>query len=136
FMSGAILGATNGMFIGSVTGMAVGMSASAYAVRKSGIMGILEGLMAGLMAGTMGAMLSVMMLTDNLVAFLYILFGVCTLILGGMSYFLFKEVGPIQDEEKRIDFIPLAMGSILLLLLFIALILWGPKSAFVWGGFS
>lgn len=134
FMSGAVLGATNGMFVGSVGGMAVGMSASAYAVRKSGIMGVLEGLMAGLMAGTMGAMLSVMMLSDNLVAFLYILFGVCTVILAGMSYFVFKEVGPIQDEQKKVDFIPLAMGSVLLLLLFLALILWGPKSTFVFSG--
>ena len=134
FMSGAILGATNGMFIGSVGGMAIGMSASAYAVRKAGIMGVLEGLMAGLMAGTMGAMLSVMMLADNLVAFLYILFGVCTLILGGISYFVFKEVGPIQDEQNKVDFIPLAMMSILFLLIFLALMLWGPKSALV-GGF-
>lgn len=135
FMSGAIIGATNGMFMGSVAGMAIGMASSAYAVRKSGIMGILEGLMAGLMAGTMGAMLSVMMLTDNLVAFLYILFGVCTIILGGMSYFIYKEVGPIQDEEKKVDFVVLAMGSVLVELLFLALILWGPKSAIVWGGF-
>jgi hypothetical protein len=133
FMSGAILGATNGMFVGSIIGMAIGMSASAYAVRKAGIMGILEGLMAGLMAGTMGAMLSVMMLSDNLMAFLYLLFGACTLILGGMSYFIVKEIGPIQDERKNVGFIPLAIISVLVLLIFLALIVWGPKSSLAWG---
>lgn len=134
FMAGAILGATNGMFTGSVVGMGIGMGASAYAVRKTGVMGVLEGLMAGLMAGTMGAMLSVMMLNDHPIAFLYILFGACTLVLGGMSYFLVKEIGPIQGEGKSTGFIPLALTSVLVLLALLALILWGPQSIFTIGG--
>ena len=133
FMSGALIGATNGMFVGSVVGMAVGMGASAYAVRKTGIMGILEGLMAGLMAGTMGAMLSVMMITDNLIAFLYILFGVCTLILLGMSYFMIKEIGPIQDDRQTVELFPLALQCLLVLAIFVALAVWGPKSAIAFG---
>ncbi len=134
FMSGALIGATNGMFAGSLTGMAVGMGASSYAVRKTGVMGVLDGLMAGLMAGTMGAMLSVMMISDNLIPFLYILFGVCTFILGGMSYFIVKEIGPIHDEQKRIELFPLALLGILVLMAIIALILFGPKSAIVFAG--
>ncbi len=133
FMSGALIGATNGMFMGSLTGMTIGMSASAYAVRKTGIMGVLEGMMAGLMAGTMGAMLSVMMLSDNLILFLYILFGACILILGGMSYFIVKEVGLIQEEKKHVDFIPFALMNTLLFLAVLALILFGPKSSIAWG---
>lgn len=136
FMAGAIWGATNGMFVGSVGGMALGMGVSAYAVRKAGVMSVLEGLMAGLMAGTMGAMLSVMMLTDHLVEFLYILFGVGALILAGMSYFMLKEMGPIQHEEKKIGFPALVFVSVLTMIIFIAIILWGPKSSFTWGGFS
>jgi hypothetical protein len=135
FLAGAIAGATNGMFVGSVVGMAIGMGVSAWAVRMSGIMSVLEGLMAGLMSGTMGAMLSVMMLLDHLVEFLYILFGVGALILLGMSYFLIKEVGPIQNE-KKISFATMAIISIIILVMLIAIIFWGPKSSFTWGGFS
>ncbi len=133
FMSGALIGATNGMFVGSLTGMMIGMSASAYAVRKTGVMGILEGLMAGLMAGTMGAMLSIMMITDNLVLFLYILFTACTIILGGMSYFMIKEIGPIHDERRNVELFPLALMSILVALVFITLALFGPKSPIAFG---
>ncbi len=136
FMSGALMGATNGMFMGSVGGMIIGMGISAYAMRKNGIMSILEGLMAGLMSGTMGAMLSVMMITDHLIEFLYILFGVSFLILGGMSYFMLQEVGPIQSEKKTIRFIPFVGFCLVAMLLILTLIVWGPKSAFVWGGFA
>ncbi|QQR93091.1 MAG: hypothetical protein IPJ89_02535 [Candidatus Iainarchaeum archaeon] len=133
FMSGAVIGATNGMFMGSIVGMGIGMGASAYAVRKVGIMGILEGLMAGLMAGTMGAMLSVMMLTDHLIVFLYILFAVCIFILLGMSYFMLKEVGPIQDEGKETPLLPLATLGLLVLLGFMLLALFGPQSLIAFG---
>ena len=135
FLAGAVVGATNGMFVGSLAGMFAGMGVSAWALRTNGIMSVLEGLMAGLMSGTMGAMLSVMMLLDHLVEFLYILFGVGALILAGMSYFMIKEVGPIQNE-KRIPFTHLAGWGILVLLAIIAIIFWGPKSSFVWGGFA
>ncbi len=135
FLAGAIAGATNGMFVGSLVGMVIGMGVSAWALRTNGIMSVLEGLMAGLMSGTMGAMLSVMMLLDHLVEFLYILFGVGGVILAGMSYFMIKEVGPIQ-HEKKISFATMVGISILVLLAIIAIIFWGPKSAFTWGGFS
>lgn len=133
FMSGAIIGATNGMFIGSIIGMGVGMGASAYAVRRMGIMSILEGLMAGLMAGTMGAMLSVMMIADNLIPFLYILFFVCIVILAGMSYFMIKEIGPIHDEERNMELIPMAAIGLLVLVAFVWLALFGPKSIIAFG---
>lgn len=135
FLAGAIVGATNGMFVGSLAGMFAGMGVSAWALRTNGIMSVLEGLMAGLMSGTMGAMLSVMMLLDHLVEFLYILFCVGGLILAGMSYFMIKEVGPIQNE-KRIPFTHVAGWSILVLLAIIFIIFGGPKSSFTWGGFS
>ncbi len=134
FMSGAVVGATNGMFMGALVGMSIGMGVGAYAVRKTGVMGVLEGLMAGLMAGTMGAMLSIMMITDNLVPFLYILFAICTIILGGMNYFIIKEIGPIQEEKKSVALFPLVLISILFLMAFITLMLFGPKSAIVFGG--
>jgi cation transport ATPase len=135
FLAGAVLGATNGMFVGSLGGMAIGMGVSAWALRSNGIMSVLEGLMAGLMSGTMGAMLSIMMLLDHLLEFLYILFGVGGVILLGMSYYMIKEVGPIQSE-KRVPFITLAGWSVVLLLAIVAIIFWGPKSSFVWGGFA
>lgn len=136
FMSGALLGATNGMFIGSIGGMAIGMGISAYAMRKNGIMSILEGLMAGLMSGTMGAMLSVMMITDHLIEFLYLFFGVSSIVLGGMSYFMLQEVGPIQSEKKTVGFIPFVGYGLVAMLVILALIVYGPKSSFVWGGFA
>lgn len=135
FLAGAVVGATNGMFVGSLAGMIIGMGVSAWALRTNGIMSVLEGLMAGLMSGTMGAMLSVMMLLDHLVEFLYILFGVGGFILVGMSYFMIKEVGPIQ-QEKKVSFITMAAVSTLVLVAIIAIIFWGPKSSFTWGGFA
>src|SRR3989338_235507 len=75
FLLGAIIGATNGMFMGSVYGMFTGMFIGAWITRCCGIMSVMEGLMAGLMGGIMGAMTTVMMLNDNLVLFMTLLFG-------------------------------------------------------------
>ncbi|MFH1107055.1 MAG: heavy-metal-associated domain-containing protein [Candidatus Micrarchaeota archaeon] len=110
FLAGAIVGATNGMFIGSVFGMAAGMLLGAYLGYCCGVMGALEGMMGGLMAGTMGAMLSVMMVFDNLDAFLAILFACFTAINAGLSYMVRKENrGERAGSPGRLPFLAFSL---------------------------
>ncbi|MBI4044033.1 MAG: hypothetical protein HY393_04485 [Candidatus Diapherotrites archaeon] len=132
FMLGAILGATNGMFVGSVAGMLVGMFLGAYAAGFAGIMGIMEGMLAGLMAGVMGAMLSVMMVTDHLVLFLYVLFFLCALILAGLSYLVYKEAGPLLESSVP-GWSELIVQGLIVLVFVVGLAVFGPKSPIAWG---
>lgn len=133
---GAIVGATNGMFVGSAAGMLVGMGVGAWAGYKSGksIMALLEGLMSGLMAGTMGAMLSVMLIADNLIAFLYLLFASCTIILAGNAYLLYREGYHVPQDGEEPDFMSFFFACLVTLVALLALVTIGPKSAFVWPG--
>ncbi|OIO20738.1 hypothetical protein AUJ17_05325 [Candidatus Micrarchaeota archaeon CG1_02_47_40] len=134
FLLGALAGATNGMFVGSLVGMGVGMLVGFEAGRCCGVMGAMEGLMGGLMAGTMGAMLSVMMVTDNLILFLYILFACCLAILAGMSYMIRKEHGKMMHEHLQISlggFFLICLGALLFLC---AIMIFGPKAGIVIGG--
>lgn len=128
FLAGALFGATSGMFVGSVLGIVVGMVIGAWAGTCCGNMGVLEGLMAGLMAGTMGAMLSVMMVFDHQLEFLVILWIVCAIILGGLSYMLFKENGPVSSELSVNPWPLVGIGVVLTILLQL-IIFFGPKTA-------
>lgn len=133
FMVGVLIGATNGMFAGSVVGMVVGMIVGAYCGKCCGIMGILEGLMAGIMSGIMGAMTSVMLFSDHLVEFLFLLFAACGIVLAGLSYMIFKEAGSRREESvgpSRIDFI--ALNIIVSVILFMVIVL-APKGRLVLG---
>ena len=133
FMLGVILGATNGMFIGSVVSMFAGMFLGAWAGKPVGVMGVLEGMMAGLMGGLMGPMLSVMLITDNLIVFLYLFFIACTAIIVGLSYLIFRESGPIMDEKVVPSFTTMLFSALLVLILIVLLAMFGPKSAIAWG---
>ncbi len=127
FMVGAIIGATNGMFVGSIIGMATGIGLGLNTGRYSGIMGAMEGIMAGFMAGIMGAMTSIMLLRDNLMIFLYILFGISAVVIGGLSYMLHREEGSAQKTEMQTNFLNFVVMSMLFSLLLIAIIVYGPK---------
>ncbi len=131
YMVGAILGATNGMFIGSVGGMAVGIAIGLALGRFCGIMGAMEGVMAGLMSGTMGAMTTVMMINDNVIAFMYLLVGICAVTIAGLSYMMFREAGPAPAEGYRGGFAVFAWMSIALSALMLLIMLYGPKSGIV-----
>lgn len=133
FMFGAVIGATNGMFIGSVSGMLVGMASGAWSGKSVGVMGIMEGMMAGLMGGLMGPMVSVMMIVDNLIPFMYLLFAACTVILAGMSYLIYKEAGPIINEENVPSFFKLLFAALVVMVVVIAIAIFAPKSATAWG---
>ncbi|MDO8339816.1 MAG: hypothetical protein Q7T16_04120 [Candidatus Burarchaeum sp.] len=132
FMAGALVGATNGMFMGSLVGMAVGIALGANVGRFCGVMGAMEGIMAGLMAGTMGAMLSVMMVSNNLLLFLYILFGICAFLLGGLSYMMYREAGSAEVSELRISLLRFAGMSSGLAFALIFIMLYGPKSGIIY----
>lgn len=126
FLSGALIGATNGMFVGSVAGTVFGASAGMLAGRFCGIMGAMEGMMAGLMSGTMGAMLTVMMINDNLMAFVYILFGAAAILLAGLAYMMHRESGNAPSgqgmELPHMMAYSAVFGAILALLM-----LFGPR---------
>ena len=126
FLFGAIIGATNGMFVGSIFGMAVGMLTGAYCGKCCGIMGVMEGMMAGVMGGTMGAMLTVMMLNDNLLAFMALFFVACMAILASFAYMLY-EARQGRHEHKLATFGSFFFSSLLLAAIAIAIILYGPK---------
>jgi len=131
FLAGAIIGATNGMFIGSVVGMGFGITHGLILGRYCGVMGAMEGIMAGVMAGTMGAMLSVMMITDNIMPFLYILFGVCSIVIGALSYMMHREVGPTPMQHFNTSFGEFVMNSIIVTSLFLVIIIYAPKAGLV-----
>lgn len=132
FLSGALVGATNGMFIGSVVGMGLGIVPGLALGRHSGIMGAMEAIMAGIMAGTMGAMLSVMMITDNLILFLYILFGLCTIMLGSLSYMMYREAGVTPAKEFNIRFVDFFVVAVIVTVLMMWIMLYGPKNGLVY----
>ncbi len=129
YMVGAVIGATNGMFVGSVAGTAIGIAIGLGLGRYSGIMGAMEGIMAGLMAGTMGAMTAVMLLNDNLLAFLYILSGLCMVMVGGLSYMMFREAGPAPSAASRAGFGRFAGLSAALSAMMAVIMLFGPRAA-------
>jgi hypothetical protein len=134
YMVGAILGATNGMFVGAVAGTAAGVWIGLGAGRYSGIMGAMEGVMAGLMSGTMGAMTTFMMINDNLLAFMYILSGLCIVMAGMLSYMMFREAGPAPRHGLRGGFIRFLSGAGAISGAMMLIVLYGPRSALVFTG--
>lgn len=132
FLTGALLAASNGMFVGAVVGMAIGMLVGAYTGYCCGIMGLLEGLMAGLMGGIMGAMTTIMLLNDHLLEFLFILFGACALVLGGLSYMIYKEAGGLGNEGKLPSGLTLVLLNVLAALLIVAVMVFVPKGPLAW----
>ena len=133
FLVSALLGATNGMFVGTVAGMAAGIAFGVGIGRHCGVMGGLEGVMAGLMAGAMGAMLSVMMVNDNLLLFLYILFALCAVVLGGLSYMMHREAAEAPSRgELRAGFGEFAGFAAVLVLGMALLMAFGPKVGLIY----
>ena len=133
FLVGALIGASNGMFMGSLFGMLAGIAVGLELGRCCGIMGSLEGIMAGIMSGVMGAMTSVMLYNDNMVPFLYVLFGACIVVLGGLSYMMSKEGGKAKLSELKAGRLEFVAFAALFFLLLVAIALFGPKSAITFG---
>ncbi|MEM2963123.1 MAG: hypothetical protein QXW70_01755 [Candidatus Anstonellales archaeon] len=100
-MFGLLVGATNGMFIGSLVGMTIGIGLGVNLGRFCGVMGAMEGIMAGMMSGPMGAMTSIMLFSDNLLPFLYIFFSLCVIVIFGLSYMMYREVGAAKKEHHN-----------------------------------
>lgn len=135
FMIGALVAASSGMFAGSVIGMAVGMLVGAYCGYCCGIMGTLEGLMAGVMGGIMGAMTTIMMLNDHLLEFLYILFAACALVMGGLSYMIYKEAGSTPGTSVPPVWRIIA-ANVIAAVIIIAIMVVSPKGPLAWVVFN
>ncbi|MBS3069166.1 hypothetical protein J4441_02250 [Candidatus Micrarchaeota archaeon] len=132
FLIGAVVGATNGMFVGSLIGMAAGTIGGYYCGRCCGIMGVLEGMMAGLMGGTMGAMLTVMMLADNLLLFMPVLFAACIAILWGLAFMMHQNHRHAQ-RESAVSFGTFFMLALCASIIVAAVIMYGPRASIVFG---
>lgn len=136
FMIGAIIGATNGMFIGSVVGLFTGITIGVWCTRTCGIMSTIESMMAGLMAGTMGAMISVMLISDNILLFMPILIGICSITLAGMSYMIYKEHEEHREKIQKLDKYDMTIyltAMFILAIVLTTIVIWGPKSVLTIG---
>ena len=128
-LSGFYIGATNGMFYGSIFGISIGMFFGIWNGKCCGIMGIMEGMMAGFMGGLMGAMTSVMLLNDNVRIMAWIVFAVCTVIMIGLNYMVYKEMREVDGKYGDPSLVIwLTVG---LMLLTILVVLYGPRSLLV-----
>lgn len=126
FMVGAIIGASNGMFVGSLSGMLLGIFLGVKAGKCCGIMGAMEGVMGGLMSGIMGAMTIIMLLNDNLLPFLFIAFAICIVVLGSLSYMLYREMGPMP-KNNFVEIARFVGVAILFNVALLAIMLLAPK---------
>ena len=136
FMVGAVVAASSGMFVGSVVGMLFGMAIGAYTGYCCGIMGVLEGLMAGLMSGIMGAMTTIMLLNDHVIAFLFILFAACTVVLAGLSYMIWKEAGGREGKAKLPSGLNIVAANVAIGLILVLIMVYAPKGPLAWVGFG
>ena len=128
FLSAFYVGSTNGMFWGSVLGMAVGIYFGIVNGKCCGIMGIMEGIMAGFMGSLMGGMTAVMTLNDNLKYIAVIIFLVCSIIMLGLNYMIYKESEQLERKIKEGQ-----IYTIITTFIFIVVVAWfivyGPRSA-------
>lgn len=128
FLSGALIGATNGMFAGSVVGIAFGVYFGLELGKCCGVMGGLEGVMAGLMSGLMGAMTSVMLVLDNLIIALFLIFAVSVFILGGSVYMMRREAGRAALNEFDVSYSRFILYAVILFFVIFVIMLIVPKS--------
>lgn len=127
FLSGFYIASTNGMFVGSLFGMSIGIIFGIWCGKCAGIMGIMEGVMAGFMGGLMGAMTAFMLLNDHLKATAIIVFLICSFIIAGLNYMIYKEMK--QSERQFIESQLITIFITVLLITITALIMiFGPRS--------
>ena len=129
-MLGTILSITNGLFLGGLLGMTSAVIVGIYNGRYSGIMGIMEGMMAGLMGGLMGSMIGTMFRIENILFFMPFFMIINLFIMWGLSYMLFEEV--IEEnpniKNNKISFLKFFSYCFIFILLFILIIIYGPKT--------
>lgn len=132
-MLSVVIGSTNGMFMGGLLGMAYGLGLGIYAGRCCGLMGIIQGAMAGVMGGTMGPMIALMMRNDHILWFMPPFMAINVLILLALSFFVFEEIVEKAErpEKKPASFVKFMGYCVVTTLLFLMVIAYGPKSAFV-----
>ncbi len=126
FLPGFFIGATNGMFYGSLWGMIVGIGLGVWSGKCCGIMGVMEGMMSGFMGGLMGAMTAIMMFNDNLKFAGILVFVICSVIILGLNFMIYKETKGI-DRIYEDNFFN-AVLSFLLTTITIWLSVFGPRS--------
>ena len=127
FLPGFFVASTNGMFVGSLFGMGTGIILGAWNGKCCGVMGIMEGLMAGFMGGLMGAMTAFMLLNDNLLPAMIIIFLICAVILFTLNYMVYKEM---KHEQRKLeeDHLRTFIITSVLMLLTVWVMVFGPRS--------
>ncbi len=132
-MISVVVGSTNGMFMGCLVGVVVGAAAGMYAGRCCGIVGILQGAMAGMMGGTMGPMIALMMKNDNILYFMPIFMILNVMILIGITFLVYDDIARRTEkiEKKPTNFATFFSYCLFTTLIFVLIIVYGYKSAFV-----
>ncbi len=130
FLPGFYVASTNGMFVGGFFGVALGILIGIWNGKCCGIMGIMEGIMAGFMGGLMGAMTAFMLLNDNLKIAAIIVFIICSAVLFGLNYLIYKEM---QEHHGKAEEGPLFILTLTIILIAVTtwLMVYGPKSGAV-----
>jgi len=127
FLPGFYVASTNGMFYGGIFGMIIGIFFGVWNGKCCGIMGIMEGIMAGFMGGLMGAMTAFMLLNDNLKAAAIIIFIVCSFIIVGLNYLIYKETREME-KKHRDNRLFIVIWSLILTAITLWLMVFGPRS--------
>ena len=127
FLSGFLMASTNGMFVGSVFGMGLGIIMGIWTGKCCGVMGVMEGIMAGFMGGLMGAMTAFMLFNDHLKTTLVIVFVICTFIIFGLNYMIYKEMST-EGRRKKEDYFLTIILTIIFISLTAALMIFGPRT--------
>jgi hypothetical protein len=128
-MIGTIITATNGLITGGLIGMLSAVTVGFYNGKCCGIMGILEGMMAGVMGGLMGGMIGTMFYVDHILLLMPFFMLINVLIMAGLSYMLYEEM----VEGKKIQKTPIEFGklfsySLVITVVFITIMIYGPKT--------
>jgi len=130
-MVGAVFGATNGYFTGAMVGMILGSIGGTIAgLTSKSTMAWVQGLMSGIMGGTMGPMISVMMFTDRINLFMPFYTILNLILLWGFIKMYHEEIIKDNNELVRthIDLVTYTSATIIITVLLIAIMIYGPKS--------
>jgi hypothetical protein len=130
-MIGAVMGATNGYFTGAMVGMILGAIGGTIAgFTSNSTMSWVQGLMSGIMGGTMGPMITVMMFTDRINLFMPFYMLLNLILLWGFIKMYHEEVIKDNNELVRthVDLLTFISATIIITVILVAIMLYGPKS--------
>ncbi|MEM3372687.1 MAG: hypothetical protein QXF76_00520 [Candidatus Anstonellales archaeon] len=133
---GGLIAISNGLFYGSIIGTTLGLI---YGIKHSCryAMAHIESVIGAFMGGTMGAMLTIMLLYDNLFAFLIFMAIIHFLALTLLSYLLKKDLflssENLNSDSAKINFKYILHSLIFFLIIILSILILpkGPQTFFM-----